>query len=234
MNVVVTGANKGLGFCLAKLFVERGHRVLAGSHKVEDAHELKALESANKERLVVIPMDVSDESSISAASQTARDVFGSVDVLINNAGILMPTDRTQFIYDLDIDDLRKTIEVNTVGTVIVMKYFLPVMRDDGTGTMIFVTSEAGSVSSSGSNFPAYSMSKAAANKAVFILRATVGDKYRIFALHPGRMNTDMGRTTAQIEPEESAEGIYSIVIGMKDVDARKFGFIDYKGEPMLI
>lgn len=62
--------------------------------------------------------------------------------------------------------------------------------------MIFITSEAGSMANSGVDFPAYSISKTAANKIVYILRATVGEKYKIYAMHPGRMNTDMGRATA--------------------------------------
>ena len=61
-------------------------------------------------------------------------------------------------------------------------------------------------------FPSYGISKTAANKIVQILRETVKD-VEILAVHPGRMNTEMGRTTAEIEPEEAAEGIYRIVAG---------------------
>ena len=106
------------------------------------------------------------------------------------------------------------------------------MRKDGNGMIIMITSEAGSMSTNGAVYPAYSISKAAANKAVFVFRATLGDKYKIYAMHPGRMNTEMGRTYAQIEPEESANSIYSIAIGEKVIHDNGKGFINYKGEPM--
>ncbi|MDK2991397.1 MAG: hypothetical protein PWP48_630 [Clostridiales bacterium] len=232
MNVVITGTNKGLGLCLVKTFIERGHRVLAGMYEGDDKSQLEAFASVNEGGVVIVPMDVSDEGSVNLSARIACDIFGSIDILINNAGILLPKDRENLIYNVDVKDLKKSLEVNTIGTVIMMKEFLPLMRDDGKGTMIFITSEAGSMSNSGSNFPSYSISKAAANKAVFILRATVGERYRIFAVHPGRMNTEMGRTTAQIEPEESADGIYRIATGITEVG--DIGFINYKGEPMTI
>lgn len=234
MNVVITGANKGLGLCLVEKFAQSGHKVLAGMYDKDDKSQLESFALANQENVLLVPMDVSDEGSVNKAVQAARDALTTVDCLINVAGILLPSDREALIYNTDIDVLRKSLDINAVGTVIVMKAFLPIMRDDGNGMMIFITSEAGSISNSGSNFPSYSISKAAANKAVFILRATVGDKYKIFAMHPGRMNTEMGRTTAQIEPEESAASIYDIAIGRKYVDAKKWGFINYRGEPMEI
>lgn len=234
MNVVITGANKGLGLCLVKKFAQNGHKVLAGVYEKDDKAQLETFALGNPQNVLVVSMDVSDESSVIQAAKTAHDTLATVDTLINVAGILLPKDREAFIYNTDIAVLRKSLDINTVGTIIVMKAFLPIMRDDGNGTMIFITSEAGSISNSGSNFPAYSISKAAVNKAVFILRATVGNKYKIFAMHPGRMNTEMGKTTAQIEPEESADGIYDIVVGKKYIDAKKQGFIDYRGEPMEI
>jgi NAD(P)-dependent dehydrogenase (short-subunit alcohol dehydrogenase family) len=232
MNIVVTGANKGLGFYLTRAFAGNGHQVLAGVFAGEDAAALQALAVSHPGRVRLVPLDVTDELSVNAAAEEACNYFGRVDVLIGNAGVLLIGDRTNTLYDLDIGELQRSIAVNTIGTVIPMKCFLPVMRDDGEGMMIFITSEAGSVSSSGSNFPAYSISKTAANKAVFILRATVGNKYKVYAMHPGRMNTDMGHTTAQIEPEKAAEGIYRIAVGTATIKDNGTGFINYKGETM--
>ena len=146
----------------------------------------------------------------------------------------MRPDQEGTITETDIDVLRKTLEVNTVGTVMVLKYFLPFMSDGGSGMIISITSEAGSLSNTGTIFPAYSVSKAAANKAVFIFRAAVGDRYRIYAMHPGRMNTEMGRRFAQIEPEESARSIYKIATGETEIMDDGTGFINYKGEAMSI
>lgn len=236
MNVVITGANKGLGLCLLKVFAENGHNVLAGIYEGDDYSQVtEYIEGSKyKENIILLPMDVSNEEMVRKAAEKGYASFGEFDVVINVAGILLYSDRINTIIDVDIDVFRKSLEVNTIGTVIVMKHFYKYMKKDRTGIMIFVTSEAGSVTNSGSNFPAYSISKAAANKAVFILRTTIQDKIKIYALHPGRMNTEMGKTTAQIEPEESAVGIYKIVTGETKICPNTTGFIDYKGDEMVI
>ena len=232
MNVLVTGANKGLGLSLVKVFAGNGHQVVAGAYGGDDTALLNDFAATAAGKVTVIPMDVSDEASVQAAAQKAAAMYGAMDVLISNAGVLMPGDRIATLRETDIGELRRSLEINTVGNVIVIKHFLPLMRTGGQGLLIFITSEAGSISSSGANFPSYSISKTAANKTVFILRATVGDAYKVYAMHPGRMNTDMGRATAQIEPEESAEGIYRIATGITQVDESTNGFINYRGERM--
>jgi NAD(P)-dependent dehydrogenase (short-subunit alcohol dehydrogenase family) len=240
MNIVVTGANKGLGLSLVKVFAENGHQVIAGVYGGDDTMRLadlahtRARSSTGNDKITVIPMDVTDEVSVQTAAQKVAALCHEVDVMISNAGILMPGDRSATMGEMDMDELRRSLEVNTIGTTIVIKHFLPLIRTGGQGMMIFITSEAGSIAMSGANFPAYSISKAAANKAVFILRATVGEQYKIYAMHPGRMNTEMGRATAQIEPEESAEGIYRIATGTTEVDESANGFINYKGEKMIL
>ncbi len=232
MNVVITGANKGLGFQLVKVLAENGHRVMAGVFEGDDPSPVERLAAAHAGQVQLTPLDVADEDSVRSAAATTPTVFSAVDVLINNAGVLLSGDRTATIDKISIPELRQTIAVNAIGTVMVLKYFLPLMRADGAGMMLFITSEAGSLSNSGSGFPAYSISKTAANKAVLIGRATAGASYRIYAMHPGRMNTDMGRTTAQIEPEEAAASIYRIAAGMTPIRDNGTGYIDYKGEAM--
>jgi NAD(P)-dependent dehydrogenase (short-subunit alcohol dehydrogenase family) len=85
----------------------------------------------------------------------------------------------------------------------------------------------------GEGYPLYSISKAAQNKLTAIFAKTVKN-YAVYAVHPGRMNTVMGRNDAQIEPEESAEGIYKIITGEKKIPPQNGWFIDYHGEPMEV
>lgn len=148
MNIVVIGANRGLGYYLAKVFAENNHQVIAGVFSKDSSPEVNDLQSSYPQNVHLIPMDVSSEESIQAAAQAAQQLFGQVDVLINVAGVLLPGDREGTIVDTDLRELRLSLEVNTVGTVIVMQRFLPVMRGDGGGMMIMVTSEAGSVTNS--------------------------------------------------------------------------------------
>ena len=98
------------------------------------------------------------------------------------------------------------------------------------GIYIAQTSEGGCFCGGGAVFPAYGITKTAANKTVRTLRSTVDD-VNIIAMHPGRMNTDMGRTTAQIEPEEAAAGICEILEGKRTLRDDEW-FVDYLGRKM--
>jgi NAD(P)-dependent dehydrogenase (short-subunit alcohol dehydrogenase family) len=98
---------------------------------------------------------------------------------------------------------------------------------------ITVTSEAGSMTTIGAKYPGYSISKAAQNKLTAVFAKTAAH-CRVYAVHPGRMNTVMGKNDAQIEPEEAAEGIYRILSGEKTIPPENGWFIDYRGEAMEI
>ena len=229
MNAIIIGANKGLGLCLVESFAKRGHHVFAGIYGKESSVNIERVMALYNSNIDLFEIDVSNELSVEKAAKQIKS--NNIDCLIDCAGVLLSSDRKNTIYEINIEEFRKTLEINTIGIVNVIKHFLPLIRTDGKGVLFFITSEAGSVLHNGINFPAYSISKAAANKAVFILRATLGNKYKIYAVHPGRMNTDMGRETAEIEPEESAENIYSLIIGQKGI-TNNHGFINYKGETM--
>ncbi len=77
--------------------------------------------------------------------------------------------------------------------------------------------------------PVYSLSKIAAGKAAGIIGASVEEKFRVLAIHPGRMDTDMGHESAQIRPEEAAEGIYELATGQRVPES---WYVDYLGRKM--
>ncbi|WPX08467.1 SDR family NAD(P)-dependent oxidoreductase [Anaerocellum danielii] len=235
MKVIVTGTNKGLGLCLVKKFAQMGHSVVAGFYEKDDISKLQEFVNSKNYNgeVFLVPMDVSDEKSVSQAVSIIKEKYSQIDAVIHNAAVLFPSDRNSDILNTDIDILRKTLEVNTIGTVIVMKHIYDIVRKDGKGIMIFITSDAASITNTGSSFPAYSISKAAANKAVIILKRTIGDACRIYAMHPGWMKTDMGGEGAQIDPMESAQGIYDIIVGNVKID-KDVWYINYKGEQMIV
>lgn len=231
MKIVITGANRGLGFELVKKFVEQGHQVAACYYPGSDYVELHALLEKNANLLLLIPMDVTKGEEVAEAADLISRKLQSVNAVISNAGILCDHDRQNDVLRMLPDDLRTSLEVNVIGPAMVIRYFYPLMEKSPESIFITITSEGGSILNTGMNFPAYSISKAAANKMVAVFHATVSD-IRIFAMHPGRMNTVMGRTTAQIEAWESAEGIYGIVTGQNKVEKEYGWFIDYQGKPM--
>lgn len=226
MNFAVIGATKGLGLCLTEQLLQAGHRVAAGAIVISDA--LQSLVESYPETLRVWKADVTDEAQMADVAKQAAAFLGEIDALCNVAGVLLDQDRVKLLHECDIGELRRSFDVNTVGPVIVVKCFYPYMKKGGN--VFTVTSEGVGIRSCGTWVPCYGLSKAAATKVSGILNASVSD-VNFYAVHPGRMNTDMGRTTAQIEPEESAAGFCRLMAGETPV-SRENWYIDYKGETM--
>jgi NAD(P)-dependent dehydrogenase (short-subunit alcohol dehydrogenase family) len=228
MRVCVAGVNQGLGLVLSRLMAERGHKVYAGYRNRMSAEVEEA--AAKFDGYEPVEIDVTNEKTAEKAALHIAE-SGKLDALVITAGILPDSDRRLLITDADINDLRAALETNTVGSAIMIKYFNKLVADGGM--FIVISSEAGSMSNTGANYPLYSISKAAQNKLTAVFAKTVTN-YAVYAIHPGRMNTAMGRSNARIEPEESAEGIYKIITGEKKIPPENGWFINYKGEPMEI
>lgn len=228
MNVVIIGATQGLGLCLTKEFLKNGHRVAAGVVERSTPAALASLLEEYGENLKVFQADVTDEEEIRAGAAFCKEFLGVIDSVCCVAGVLLPGDRTNMIIDADIGELRKTFDVNAVGPIIVGKSFYPLVKKGGT--VFTVTSEGMNIKWCGQWIPCYSLSKIAATKAVGVFNAAVED-VDFYAVHPGRMNTEMGRTSAQIEPEESANGFYRLMTGEIPV-SRDCWYIDYLGREM--
>lgn len=234
MRILVTGAGRGLGFCLTREALLRGHEVVAACRSEDAAEKLSKLWQAEA-RLHMIRMDVTKENEVKAAAEEIRDCCQGLDVVINNAGILLESKEDRFdpITGMNIGHLVETLMVNTVGPAIVMKYMMPLLYKSELPCLINISSEAGHLEPEGSIYPAYSTSKHALNMYTQKMRNyLVHDpgkcKVRVFMVHPGRMETDMGKEFAQIPPEEAAAGILDIAEG-KINPVLDIPFIDYLG-----
>lgn len=223
MNILIIGAGQGLGKILSEMLAKRDHRVIAGFRKPEGHEWTGSL------GILDVQMDVCDEERMKMAAEQIREQVGELDAVVVTAGILLDTDRSQNLIEQSLDDIRMHLEVNAIGVLSAFRAFYPVMKKGGC--FMAVTSEGGSFTCAGSLFPAYGLSKTAANKIIQTLRFTIDD-VEIFAVHPGRMNTVMGRTTAQIEPEVAGEGFCKLLEGKIPVDGNKAWFIDYLGNEM--
>ena len=228
MNILIAGANHGLGYSLVKYFADRGHRTIAGVLEKSDTAAVSALAG---DTVFVCPLDVTDDTCVQSAAALTCEFLGGaqLDVIVNCAGVLLPNDREKKLLDVPLEEIRATFDINAMGNIILAKHFLPMLADGGK--LFLITSEAGSASSSWWGFPAYSISKTAANKIAFVLKASYGDKYDILAIHPGRMKTPMGGAGSEIEPEESAAGIYELAHRDNRGGA---AFVDYLGREMEI
>jgi NAD(P)-dependent dehydrogenase (short-subunit alcohol dehydrogenase family) len=193
-HAIITGANRGIGLELARQLQQRGWRVTALCRRASTALEALGV-------TVVSGFDVTDPDVIDDLA--AQLPAGSVDLLINNAGILEGMD----LQHLDLESARRQFEVNALGPLRLTRALVPSM---GKGSRVgLVTSRMGSIedNTSGGSY-GYRMSKAALNAAGKSLAhdlAPLG--IAVALLHPGYVRTDMTGGNGLIEVEEAAEGL---------------------------
>ncbi len=161
-NVVVTGANRGLGLEFVRRYLARGDRVVAAVRHPDKATELKALANEGAPgQLTAIPLDVQDVASVLALRELLP--FDSVDILVNNAGV--GGSREQRFEDVVFDALEATLQVNSIGPLRVTRALWDRLAD--SAKLLFVSSLMGSIADNGSGGRyAYRMSKTALNMAV--------------------------------------------------------------------
>ena len=232
MKIFITGANRGLGLALATIGAERGHTILAGVRQVDQAKALNQLKERFPEKVWIYQVDVANEDSIAQAAKTIAGELGSIDVIINNAGILLGRDNK--IEEIDFKDIEDSFSVNLYGPMRVVKHFLPLLSKGVNPAIINVSSESGSIHNSyGGDYP-YAISKTGLNMFSEQLSKLLREKNTlVYAVHPGWIKTDMGGEKAPGSPIETANGILDIVERKKKVTS-EYSFIDHEGNPMQI
>ena len=231
--VLVTGADRGLGFGLTKALLERDWTVLAGSFL--DWPELGSLASAHPGKLKILDLDVSSDESVRAAAQMATNEVSKVDLLICNAAVQLSTRVESIRDDLNFDHMHKEFDVNTLGPLRVMKEFLPLLESSPMKRICFVSSEAGSIGESQrTGWFGYCMSKAALNMAAKNLHNDLAPQgYGIRLYHPGWMRTYMSgekNLEAHYEPEEAAQFALAHFLGERDES--RLNLVDWQGREM--
>ncbi len=224
MRFVVTGANRGIGLEFVRQLTARGEEVDATARDLEEAEELRALARLGI-RLHVHPLDVADDASVTAfAEQLGR---GSIDVLINNAGV----SGVKGGEPIDPPDILRVFNVNAVGTLRVVRALLPRLRSGKARKIVNLTSHLGSIADASGGRYAYRLSKAALNMATRILAEDLrGDGFLTVALHPGWVQTRMGGSAAPVPPEQSIQGMLRIIDGLTaEQSGRVF---DFQGRPL--
>jgi NAD(P)-dependent dehydrogenase (short-subunit alcohol dehydrogenase family) len=220
-TVVITGANRGLGLELAKVFAGRGDTVVAGCRNPDAATELRAATAD------VHAIDMGDDVSIAAFVAAIGD--RPVEVVINNAGIdarsLGAADGERDVLAQPAEHLIGEITVNTVGPLLLVRGLLPNLRAAEQGRIVNVSSQVGSmeVGATIGRDLGYSVSKAALNmvtvKLAMRLRA---DGITAIALHPGHLRTDMGGAAGAMDPADAAVAIAALVDGLTVDDTGSF------------
>jgi NAD(P)-dependent dehydrogenase (short-subunit alcohol dehydrogenase family) len=212
---VITGANRGLGFETSRQMLAQGFRVVLAGRDVRALEGALARLGANEQQATTVQLDVTDAPGIARALRAVIQRFGRVDVLVNNAAILL-SEQTG-VLSTPSQDYRTTFETNVFGVVEVCRVFVPEMARAGYGRVVNVSSGAGQLSTMSTYAPAYSMSKAALNAFTRILAETYRSRgVLVNAVDPGWVRTDMGGAAAPRSPEEGADGIVWLATLPKD------------------
>ena len=203
----MTGANRGLGFETARQLLAKGLSVvLAGrdAAALERAH--RSLADHDQRRAATVQMDVRSVESIIAAQRLVTEQVGPVNVLVNNAAVLLG--ENDDVLTIAADEYRRTFETNLFGVIEVCRAFVPGMARAGYGRVVNVSSGAGQLATMSTYAPAYSMSKAAVNAFTRILANSYrADGVLVNAVDPGWVRTDMGGPSAPRSPQQGAETI---------------------------
>ncbi len=181
--VWITGASSGIGEHLSYALADKNAKLVLSSRNETALRKVK--ENCNTETLV-LPLDITDFASFEAAEQKVIDEFGSVDILINNAGI---SQRSQ-VKDTDFSVVRRIMEVNFFGTVALTDAVLPGMLARKSGQIVIISSVVGKVGVKGRS--SYSASKHALQGYFDSLRAEVHqDNITVTIICPGYVRTQM-------------------------------------------
>lgn len=219
-TIVVTGASRGIGRELAHQYAKDGAHVIATCRTADDADALKdALKSDSIETPL---LDVTDATSV--ADFAAQLGGTSIDILINNAGVL----GEQYSFgSMNYDAWAQAFAVNTMGPMRVTEALADQLADGGK--VVTISSQMGSLLRDTSGSYPYRSTKAAVNKVMQLMAHDLKPRgITCIAMHPGWVQTDMGGPNAAISPQESANGIRTVVAGLTREDTGSF--IQWNGE----
>lgn len=206
-NILITGANRGIGLELAKQYAERGDRVLACCRNPEQAD---ALNAAANDQLSVHQLVPTEADSVAALAAAVADI--GVDVLINNAGAQGPAPDQQSALQMDFDGWMDAFAVNTMAPLRVLQALHPLLTKSAEGKAITITSQMGALDLNWPTMYAYCSSKAAVNKVMRMISVELAKEgVAVGLIHPGWVQTDMGGSGADLTPAESASGIINVI-----------------------
>ena len=228
--VLITGANRGIGKAYAEEFLKAGaKKIYLGVRNTDSVAEFVA---TNPDVLIPLKFDVTNDVDVENAAKTAQDV----NILINNAGIL-------FFDDLNSPDLvenaRKQMDVNYFAPLTITQKFAPILKQNGGGALVTVSSIVGHVT-----MPAittYSASKYAVQSMILAARAQLsGQGTQVIGVYPGPIETDMAADLEmdKFPPSQVAtETIKAIENGTEDVFTDEFAkntYAAFRADPKAI
>ncbi|WP_019011314.1 SDR family oxidoreductase [Deinococcus aquatilis] len=232
---LVTGANKGIGFEIARGLAQQGHQVLLGARDV--ARGTDAVRLLQREGLDVSlqVLDVTKVDSIREAARRVHEDFNRLDILVNNAGMTDPRDG--LVSDVPDDVIRRVMETNFYGALNLTRALLPLLRRAAQGRIVNVSSPLASLTHNSDpewelasfKMLAYSTSKTALNVfTVQLAHELRGTALKVNAVAPGYTRTDMTGHAGDLTPADSA--VMPIKLATIGNDGPNGGFFNDEGQ----
>ena len=229
-TVLITGANKGIGFETARQLAQLDYFVYLGSrNKARGLEAIKKLNDLGITKVDTIVIDVADINSVRQARQELESKISSLDILINNAGIA--GDQPQDFLTGDLENLRKIFDTNFFGAIQTTHEFLPLLRKSKKASIINVSSEVGSISlrleagrnSNRDKYNAYGSSKTALNAFTVMLANELRDTgISVNSVTPGYTATDLNQFQGAKTIEEGAVPIVKLATQSDSAITGKF------------
>ncbi|HET9843209.1 MAG TPA: SDR family oxidoreductase [Gammaproteobacteria bacterium] len=222
-TVLITGANRGIGFEFAKQYAEDGWDVFAGIRS--DTKELQNL--IRHHNITIVKLDL---NNLQKCKENLHFFLSKpLHLLINNAGVYGSNNQS-ILDDLTEVDFFEVFQVNTIAPFLLTQFLLPTLRK-GDKIIVNITSRMGSIedNSSGGSY-IYRASKAALNAVMKSMQIDLAEEgFKVLLLHPGSVKTDMGGKHALIEPEESVRNMRRIIENAHQLENQ---FYHYQGDEL--
>jgi NAD(P)-dependent dehydrogenase (short-subunit alcohol dehydrogenase family) len=228
---LVTGANKGIGFEVARQLARKGFHVFIGARNTEageaaaeklrkESEEQRHRENNRHGAITVLKIDVSSPDSIRRAAEEFSKAADHLDTLVNNAGILRDDDKDVLTTTPEI--FETTLRTNTLGALLVSQAFVPFLKKSDAPRIVNVSSGGGQLTDGADGWaPAYCISKTALNGVTSQLAAAL-PKFAVNSVCPGWVRTDMGGPNATRSIAEGATGIVWLAADTPQTETGKF------------
>jgi NAD(P)-dependent dehydrogenase (short-subunit alcohol dehydrogenase family) len=210
-TVLITGANRGIGKAIAHRFGREGFHVIVAARDEAHARDVANEIIANGGKAETLSIDLASASSIATAASKLAGRLTSLDVLVNNAGIMLGA--TDTILDAKSGEIAASLQTNAFGPLELTKALLPLLQAAPAARVVNVSSAAGSIAETADpNSPygflhtaSYRLSKTALNIVTAMLAKALWDgPIKVNAMCPGWTKTDMGGDAAPNSPDQAA------------------------------
>ena len=231
---LVTGANKGIGFEIARQLAEAGIAVMMGARNLQRGQHAASDLAKTGLDIEAIEIDLTDEASIASAAEKLAAKYGRLDILINNAGIVDPEDGTPSVSSTAAT--RRLMETNFLGTLAVTQAMLPLLRRSNAGRIVNLSTTLGSLAINGdpsapyyeARLIGYNASKAALNMLTVQLAAELKNTSIVVnSVAPGYVKTDLTGGNGFMTPAEGAR--LPVEYALLGPDAVSGSFIEPQG-----